>query len=205
MMISIASQAEMEALGTRIAGILQPGDCVFLMGDLGAGKSVLARAIARALGVEGAMPSPSFTLLAPHQGRVKVNHFDLYRLEEYGEFLAAGLDEAIAEDVVSLIEWPEILEEKPVPRMEIRIERGTENDARCVSIECIGMEGEGRANFGGWYLRTGGKCCAVGRWRAGGRQARRVRMVVLRFALSRWNDPRYLYVFEESDQCRRPH
>ena len=58
MMITVASPEEMEKLGGRIAAMLKPGDCVFLMGDLGVGKSVLARAIARALGVEGAMPSP---------------------------------------------------------------------------------------------------------------------------------------------------
>ncbi|MBE5766460.1 MAG: tRNA (adenosine(37)-N6)-threonylcarbamoyltransferase complex ATPase subunit type 1 TsaE [Clostridiales bacterium] len=148
MMITVASPEEMEKLGGRIAAMLKPGDCVFLMGDLGVGKSVLARAIARALGVEGAMPSPSFTLMIPHSGRIPVNHFDLYRLEEYGEFLAAGLDESIADDAVSLIEWPEIMEDKPVPRIEVRIERTQNENMRAVNIEFYGMEESERAHFG---------------------------------------------------------
>jgi len=147
-MISVASPEEMENLGSRIGNVLNAGDCVFLMGDLGVGKSVLARAIARALGVEGAMPSPSFTLMIPHMGKIPVNHFDLYRLEDYSEFIAAGLDESISEDSVSLIEWPEIMEERPIPRMEVSIERTQDENVRSVNIKCFGMGEMARAHFG---------------------------------------------------------
>ena len=138
----IDSQKAMEALGEKIAACLRAGDCVFLIGDLGAGKSVLARAIGRALGVAGTMPSPSFGLLIPHEGRIRVNHFDLYRLEDYEEFLAAGLEEALLDEcAVSLVEWPEILGgQAPVPRLEVRIAHTGEPDAREVSLLCIGME-----------------------------------------------------------------
>ena len=59
-----------------LAEMLDAGDTVLLTGDLGAGKSVIARGIARALGVTGAMPSPTFTILIPYQGKKKVYHFD---------------------------------------------------------------------------------------------------------------------------------
>ena len=78
----------------------------------------------------------------------ETEHFDLYRLEEYGEFLAAGLDESIADDAVSLIEWPEIMEDKPVPRIEVRIERTQNENVRAVNIEFYGMEESERAHFG---------------------------------------------------------
>ena len=67
---------------SALAEMLGAGDTVLLDGDLGAGKSVMARGIARALGVTGAMPSPTFTLLIPYQGRIPVYHFDLYRLAD---------------------------------------------------------------------------------------------------------------------------
>ena len=148
--MKIGSQEEMEALGAKIAACLRPGDCVFLMGDLGVGKSVLARAIGRALGVQESMPSPSFGLLLPHAGHVQVNHFDLYRLEDYSEFVAAGLEEALLDEkAVSLVEWPEILSaEAPGTRLEVRIAYTSALNTREVSIRCIGMEGRDCANFG---------------------------------------------------------
>ena len=89
------SEADTLSFAARLADMLMPGDTVLLHGDLGAGKSVFARGIARGLGVEGAMPSPTFTLLIPYEGRHKFYHFDLYRLNDPDEFFAAGLDEFI--------------------------------------------------------------------------------------------------------------
>ena len=88
----------------KLSEMLAAGDSVLLHGDLGAGKSVFARGVARALGITGAMPSPTFTLLIPYQGREKLYHFDLYRLNDPDEFYAAGLDEFIGGDGVALIE-----------------------------------------------------------------------------------------------------
>ena len=127
------------ALGAALGMQLQPGDSVLLTGDLGAGKSVLARAIASALGVEGSMPSPTFTLMQPYDGHVPVSHFDLYRLEEPEEFYAAGLDEYMGGSFVSLVEWP--LDGIDVsPAVRVFIDRADDDNARQITIGFGGID-----------------------------------------------------------------
>jgi tRNA threonylcarbamoyladenosine biosynthesis protein TsaE len=75
-----ASAAETEALGARIAADLEPGDVVLVRGELGAGKTTLIRGACRALGVEGPITSPTFTIGQRYAGRIPVSHLDLYRL-----------------------------------------------------------------------------------------------------------------------------
>ena len=100
--------AETHALGGRLAQRLAPGDVVLLAGELGAGKSELARGIARGLGITGPIPSPTFTLLNIYgEGRVPLHHFDWYRAEDPEEISAAGLEEYIEGGWISLIEWHE--------------------------------------------------------------------------------------------------
>ena len=130
------SESETRALAARFAASLKPGDVVLLHGDLGAGKSVFVRGAARALGVTGAMPSPTFTLLIPYEGRVKLYHFDLYRLSDPEEFYAAGLDEFVGGDGVALIEWPEMAELDPEGAVHVRIARSPLGDeARVIEID----------------------------------------------------------------------
>lgn len=102
------SEVDTFEFGRALGAQLRPGEALLLSGDLGAGKSVLARGAARALGVEGPMPSPSFTILLSYDGRVRVHHFDLYRLSDPDEFYAAGLDEWLGGDGVCLVEWPQM-------------------------------------------------------------------------------------------------
>jgi hypothetical protein len=103
----LRSLSELEAWAGRIAGSLAQGDTVALQGDLGAGKTTLARAILAALGLDEAVPSPSFTLVQRYETpRLTVSHFDLYRIEHIAELDELGIDDALSEGAV-LIEWPE--------------------------------------------------------------------------------------------------
>jgi tRNA threonylcarbamoyladenosine biosynthesis protein TsaE len=100
--VDTASVEETRGLGRRLGGVLEAGDVIALEGDLGTGKTELVRGIAEALGVTG---SVHFVLHHRYQGRIPVEHFDLYRLEGMA-WVDTGLDEP-APDAVTLIEWPE--------------------------------------------------------------------------------------------------
>ena len=105
--VTLADETATAALGARIARGLKPGGAVLLKGDLGAGKTTLARAILRSLGVEGHVPSPTFTLVQNYQTRdLALFHFDLYRIENARELTELGMDDAL-EDGAVLVEWPE--------------------------------------------------------------------------------------------------
>ena len=107
--ISLASAADTEALGARLAELLQPGDVVALSGSLGAGKTSLARGILSALGLREEAPSPSYNIVIayePPEVRIPVWHIDLYRIENAEDIEELGLADA-RNDAVLLIEWPE--------------------------------------------------------------------------------------------------
>ena len=137
------SEADTLKFAGALSGMLENGDSVLLHGDLGAGKSVFARGVARGLEISGPMPSPTFTLLIPYEGKKKLYHFDLYRLNDPDEFYAAGLDEFIGGDGVALIEWPEMAEIDPVPRLDVKILRGSGDDEneRIIEIANEGVNG----------------------------------------------------------------
>ena len=138
------SEEETASFGFALGNCLKKGDTVLLSGDLGAGKSVLARGIARAKGVRGAMASPTFTLMQPYEGTEKVYHFDLYRLADADELYAAGLDEYIGTDGIALVEWP-IEDTVAPPYVEIHLKRGEDDAARTIEIRTCGMEERARA------------------------------------------------------------
>ena len=107
-----ASAEETEALGARLAENLAPGDVVLVRGELGAGKTTLIRGAARALGVEGPVTSPTFTIGQRYEGQIPVSHLDLYRLGETGLATEepALLDDYLTPDTVAFIEWPDAAE-----------------------------------------------------------------------------------------------
>lgn len=85
--------------------MLLPGDVIALSGDLGAGKTQLVQGVARGLGVEDPVTSPTFTVMAVHSGSLSLYHFDLYRLEREAELEDIGFYETLEADGVSMIEW----------------------------------------------------------------------------------------------------
>ena len=110
-MIRLEGERETEALGRRLAAALRPGDVVALRGDLGAGKTAVARGILRGLGFEGDVASPTFPIVQSYDAPdtpFPVWHIDLYRIEDEGELEELALDDARA-DTALLIEWPERL------------------------------------------------------------------------------------------------
>jgi tRNA threonylcarbamoyladenosine biosynthesis protein TsaE len=111
MIIHLDEEGATERLGRAIAGALRSGDVIALSGDLGAGKTTLARGILRGLGFEGDVASPTFPIVQPYEPpetRIPVWHVDLYRIEDRSELDELGLDEAL-HDSALLIEWPERL------------------------------------------------------------------------------------------------
>ena len=128
-------EAGLGALGAELARVLRAGDVVALSGALGAGKTTLARAVLRALGARGDVPSPTFALVQPYPDlSPPVWHVDLYRLDSPAEAGALGLDEAL-EGAALLVEWPERLGGALWPEaLKIRIE-GAGEPARCLTWE----------------------------------------------------------------------
>jgi tRNA threonylcarbamoyladenosine biosynthesis protein TsaE len=113
---------------------------IALRGDLGAGKSVLARAIARGAGVTGPMPSPTFNLVYRYTGkRATVVHLDLYRLELEDDVWELGWRELGTGNEIVLAEWPERAETLlPEDRIEIAINPADVDDLRVVSVRRVG-------------------------------------------------------------------
>ncbi len=148
------SEADSRTFAMALGAFLRPSDAVLLQGDLGTGKSVMARGIARALGVRGNMPSPSFPIMIPYQGKVPVYHFDLYRLSDPDEFYAAGLDEFLDGDGVSIVEWPEMGDIRPERAVRLRLNRTDRDDARRIeaAFERIGAEEDLLSALERWRL-----------------------------------------------------
>lgn len=128
------SPAETEALGADLARRLGPGDVVVVSGELGAGKTTLVRGACRALGVDGPVTSPTFTIGQRYRGRLPVSHLDLYRLEGIEGEDPALLDDYLTPDAVAFVEWPaaaEALLARPALRVRLRHAGG---DAREIEV-----------------------------------------------------------------------
>jgi tRNA threonylcarbamoyladenosine biosynthesis protein TsaE len=132
----------MQALGGRLAQRCLPGAVIYLRGELGAGKTTLARGFLRGLGHVGTVRSPTYTLVEPYETtRLVVWHLDLYRLVAPEELEYLGIREEIGGEVVFLVEWPEhgrgVL---PPPDLEILIEHKA--SGRGVDLQALTARGE---------------------------------------------------------------
>ena len=141
------TEKQTQRLGFCLGRCLRAGDVVLLTGEMGAGKSVLTRAAARGVGVEGPVPSPTFTILNIHEGHeLKLYHFDLYRLEGEDALYEMGLEEYIpARDGASLIEWPQMAQEAmPEDHLAIDICYAQDGMARELTMTPMGAFDAGR-------------------------------------------------------------
>jgi len=108
-MIVLADETATLAFGAAVARVARMGDVIALSGDLGAGKTTLARGLLAALGLAGEAPSPTFAIVqpyAPPETRLAVTHVDLYRIDDPDEVMELGLDDLRADSLL-LVEWPE--------------------------------------------------------------------------------------------------
>jgi tRNA threonylcarbamoyladenosine biosynthesis protein TsaE len=144
--LHLADEGATRALGGRLARVVTPGMSIHLSGDLGSGKTTLARGLVHGLGFAGRVKSPSYTLVEPYTGsRLTLYHFDLYRFNDPEEWVDAGFRECFNEHSICVVEWPERaadLLQPPDLRIELtapaaggrdaKIEAGTDAGRRCL-------------------------------------------------------------------------
>ncbi len=136
------SSEETVAKGREIAGKLRPPVLVLLSGDLGSGKTTLSKGIISGLGAarEEDVTSPTFTLVHVFQNQCKVYHVDLYRVENFQDLESLGLEDALGENAIVIIEWSERFTFRTDwPRVEIRLEHAG-GDARRIAISGLSVE-----------------------------------------------------------------
>ena len=107
--VTCRTAQDMEELGRSIGETCAPGCVISLRGSLGAGKTVFAKGVARSLGIQEAIVSPTFTLVQEYEGRIPMYHMDLYRITSEEDFQMIGGEDLLYSDGVCLIEWSEII------------------------------------------------------------------------------------------------
>ena len=125
MIFEINSIKETTDLGIELGKLVNSGDIICLTGDLGTGKTHITKGIAQGLGILDNITSPTFTIVNEYEsGRLKLNHFDVYRVNDPDEIYAIGFDDYIFSDAVCVIEWANYIEEiLPKEILHILIEK----------------------------------------------------------------------------------
>lgn len=150
--IETNSFEETVEFGKKIGHILSCGDIICLSGDLGTGKTAFTNGIAKALGINSYITSPTFTLVNEYEGRIPLYHFDVYRIADPEEMFDIGFEEYINGQGITIIEWGEQIEEVlPKEIIKIKITKNLNKglDVREIAIDFIGEKYfgyEGRIN-----------------------------------------------------------
>jgi tRNA threonylcarbamoyladenosine biosynthesis protein TsaE len=133
---------ETRELAAAIAEVVRAGDLLLLVGDLGAGKTAFAQGFARGLQVDEVVTSPTFTLAREYEGRIRLNHLDVYRLDNLQELTDLALSELLDGEAVTLIEWGDaVAAALPAEFLEVRLAMGdadTDDDERVVALRPVG-------------------------------------------------------------------
>ncbi len=126
---------ETENFAYELAKKITPPQVVCLIGNLGAGKTAFTRGFARYFGIEKGVASPTFTILMKYEGNCEINHYDLYRAEDYDELCDIGFEDQI-EEGISLIEWPDkFMEYLPEDKIVVTIEYTQNENEREITVE----------------------------------------------------------------------
>lgn len=133
---------ETTSIGVALGKLLRAGDIICLTGDLGTGKTHITKGIARGLSIDEYITSPTFTIVNEYDsGRLKLNHFDVYRVSDPDEIYAIGFDDYIFSDAVSIIEWANYIEDiLPNEYLHIHLEKDLEKgeDFRKITLKPYG-------------------------------------------------------------------
>ena len=137
--ILLSSQEQTERIGETIAGLLKPHDVITVSGPLGAGKSVLCRSIIQTLCPNVThIPSPTFSIINTYSAKhFSLFHMDLYRIKSSSELTIIGVDEALGDTTVFLVEWPDLFEQKYSTNTTrlLRITMTMQSDQRTLTFE----------------------------------------------------------------------
>jgi tRNA threonylcarbamoyladenosine biosynthesis protein TsaE len=126
-------------VGEAVASLLRARDAVMLTGELGAGKTTFAQGVARGLGIEEPVVSPTFTLVKEYSGILDLAHVDVYRLDRIQDVVDLGLEELGGGDDVLLVEWGDTIEELlPETRLRVEITTADAHEARTIAISASG-------------------------------------------------------------------
>ena len=149
------------AAAAALAPLLRPGDVLLLSGDLGAGKTVFVQGLAAALGVVEPVTSPTFTLAQSYQGRMRLHHLDVYRLDNLAEILDLDLPELLDDDAAVCVEWGEVvIGELPRDFLQVRIRLAGPDDPadiRTFEADLVGPSWRARAQAvaEAWHFADG--------------------------------------------------